>query len=320
MARTTKASNKACRKSATKAEDGKPGAVAPEISVDEAKRLLSDGKRIVLVDIRGEGERCLGHIAGARFIPPAHIEQEFGESSEAKDTCILVYCSSGSRSVRAVEKLRYMGFKNACSISSGYDGWLKAGLDVVNDTGFTPRQLDRYSRNMLLKEIGEEGQAKLMGARVLLVGAGGLGSSAGLYLAAAGVGTLGFVDFDTVDLSNLNRQILHGERDVGTPKAESALAAIERINSDIRVIPFQECLTADNAFKIMEGFDVVLDACDNTDTKFLLNDACYFLGKPYVFGGAVGFEGQAGVFWPKEGGPCLRCLFPKPPPTHLAPS
>jgi sulfur-carrier protein adenylyltransferase/sulfurtransferase len=295
-------------------------ATALEISLDEAKDLLRGDERVILVDLRSEGEMCLGHIEGSRFIPPGLLEEEFLKVNEEKDTPILLYCSSGGRSLRAAERLRKMGFNNARSIVGGYDAWLKAGCEVVTDNKFTVHQLDRYSRNMLLKEIGEEGQLRLMDAKVLLVGAGGLASSAGLYLAACGIGTIGIVDFDRVDLSNLNRQILHGTEDVGRLKVDSAKSAIERINPDVTVTPFAERLVPGNALEIIDGFDVVLDACDSLETKFLLNDACYLSGKPYVFGGAVGFDGQAGVFWTKAGGPCLRCLFPKPPPQHLAPT
>jgi adenylyltransferase/sulfurtransferase len=263
---------------------------------------------------------CLGHIKGARFVPLGLLEREFCALSEERDVPILVYCSSGTLSARAVERLRKMGFPNARSVAGGYDAWLKAGSEVVTGNRFSAQQLDRYSRNMLLREIGEEGQLRLMEARVLLVGAGGLASSAGLYLAACGVGTMGVVDFDTVSLSNLNRQVFHGTEDVGKLKVDSARAAIERINPDVNVALFAERLVPANALEIIGGFDIVMDASDNVATKFLLNDACHLAGKPYVFGGAVGFEGQAAVFWPREGGPCLRCLFPNPPPPHLAPS
>jgi|SRR5271157_3009656 len=291
-----------------------------QISIDEARELLRNDDRVILVDVRSDGEMCLGHIKGARFVPPGLIEEEADRLSEEKDVPIIVYCSSGNRSLRVVETLRQMGFSNASSITGGFNEWLKAGCEMVTDSQFTVQQLDRYSRNMLLSEIGEEGQIKLMNARVLLVGAGGLASSAGLYLAACGIGTLGIVDFDQVDLSNLNRQVLHGTDDVGRLKVDSAKSAIGRINPDVKVIPFSTRLTLENALEIVSGFDVVMDACDNFNTKFLLNDACYFAGKPYVFGGAVGFDGQAGVFWPKREGPCLRCLIPKPPPPHLTPT
>lgn len=291
-----------------------------EISVNETKDLLRTDSRVVLLDVRSEGEMCLGRLQGARFVPLGELEKEVRDLSEDSGVPILVYCSTGARSLRAVERLRKMGFDKARSIAGGYNAWLKVGCAIVTDSKFTVHQLDRYSRNMLLKEIGEDGQMRLMDARVLLVGAGGLASSAALYLAASGVGTIGIVDFDRVELSNLNRQVVHGTDDVGRLKVDSARVAIERINPDVTVIPFYERLVPGNALEIINRFDIVLDACDNLDTKFLLNDACYFARKPYVFGGAVGFEGQASVFSPENGGPCLRCLFPEPPPQHLAPS
>ena len=219
-----------------------------------------------------------------------------------------------------LSRLQEKGFSNARSITGGYNAWLNEGYEIVTDSKLTVHQLNRYSRTMLLEEIGEEGQLKLLNAKVLLVGAGGLGSPAALYLAAAGVGTIGIVDFDHVDLSNLNRQVIHGTDDVGRFKVDSAKAAIERLNPDVNVITFTDRLTPQNALDIIGGFDIVMDATDNLGTKFLLNDACWFANKPYVFGGAVGFSGQAGVFWPKERGPCLRCLFPKPPPRSAAPT
>jgi len=295
-------------------------AVSLEISVDEAKDLVRNDDRVMIVDVRSDGEMCLGHIKGARFLPPGLVKKEAKELFKEKDVPILVYCSTGDRSLRVAEKLRTMGFNNARSIGGGFNSWLKAGCEMVTDSRFTIQQLDRYSRTMLLREVGEEGQLKLMNAKVLLVGAGGLASSAGLYLAACGVGTLGIADFDRVELSNLNRQVLHGTDDVGRLKADSAKSAIERIHPDVQVIPFVTRLVPENTLEIISGFDIVMDAPDNLDTKFLLNDACYFSGKPYVFGGAVEFNGQACVFWPKGGGPWLRCLFPTPPPQHLAPT
>jgi len=291
-----------------------------QIPIEDAKELLRNNDRVILVDVRSDGEMCLGSIKGARSVPPGLIEEEADKLSEDKDVPILVYCSSGDRSLRTAKKLTEMGFSNVRSIAGGFTAWLNSGGEMVIGSRFTVEQLDRYSRNMLLSEVGEEGQTKLMNAKVLMVGAGGLASSAGLYLAACGVGTLGIADFDRVELSNLNRQVLHGTADIGSLKVDSAKSAIERVNPNVNVIPFNLRLTSDNALNIISDFDIVMDASDNVDTKFMLNDACFFAGKPYVFGGAVGFDGQAGVFWPKAGGPCLRCLFPKPPPQHLAPT
>jgi sulfur-carrier protein adenylyltransferase/sulfurtransferase len=294
--------------------------ILSEIPVPDARSLLRDNHCAVVIDIRGTGETCLGYIEGAHFIPPGALEGEVETLSIDKHDPIVLYCSSGARSLRAAEKLKSLGFTHACSIRGGYIAWLNEGGEIVHDSKFTVDRLNRYSRNMLLKEIGEEGQSKLMDARVLLVGAGGLASSAAPYLAAAGVETLGIIDFDAVDLSNLNRQIIHGTADVGRLKVDSAKSSILRINPDVTVITFPERLTTENALEVIGGFDIVMDASDNLDTKFLINDACYFTDKPYVFGGAVGFDGQASVFWSREGGPCLRCLFPKPPPRHLVPT
>ena len=183
----------------------------------------------------------------------------------------------------------------------------------MKESEFTPEQRNRYSRQILIEEIGEEGQLRLLKTRILLVGAGGLGSSAGLYLAGAGVGTLGIADFDVVDMSNLNRQVFHGVADVGRAKVESARAAIARLNPDVKVVTCGERIGPGNILKILEDYDMVIDAADNVETKFLLNDACFFAGKPCIYGGAVQFEGQMSVFHPKGGGPCLRCLLPVPP-------
>jgi sulfur-carrier protein adenylyltransferase/sulfurtransferase len=304
----------------TSPDRGNGGSPEMEITVGEAIRLFQEDNRTIVIDTRSSREVALGYIGGARFVPIALIEGESDKLSADRDAPILVCCASGVRALEAVEKLRRMGFKNARAIAGGYNAWLDEGGDIVSDGRLTLHQLNRYSRNMLLQEIGEEGQLRLLDAKVLLVGAGGLASSAALYLAACGVGTLGIVDFDRVDMSNLNRQIIHRTEDVHRLKVDSAKDAIERINPDVKVNTYPQRLRSENALAIIGDYDIVMDASDNLETKFLLNDACYFAGKPYVFGGAVGFDGQAGVFWPKEGGPCLRCLFPKPPPRHLVPT
>jgi adenylyltransferase/sulfurtransferase len=291
-----------------------------EISIEDAKNLLRDNNRIILVDIRSNREICLGYIKGARFVALGLIDNEISHLSGDKNVPILIYCSNGTRSLPAASRLQEMGFNNARSIAGGYNAWLNEGYEIVTDSKLTVHQLNRYSRTMLLEEIGEEGQLRLLNAKVLLVGAGGLGSPAALYLAAAGVGTIGIIDFDYVDLSNLNRQVIHGTDDVGKSKVDSAKAAIERLNPDVNVITFTDRLIPQNALDMIGGFDIVMDATDNLGTKFLLNDACWFANKPYVFGGAVGFSGQAALFWPRERGPCLRCLFPKPPPRSAAPT
>ena len=237
-----------------------------------------------------------------------------------KNVPVVVYCAGGIRSLAAAKLMRERGYAHVFSMAKGINGWKEAGHDVVSDSELTPDQLTRYSRHLMLKEVGMEGQIQLLKAKVLLVGAGGLGCPAGLYLAAAGVGNIGIIDSDKVDLTNLQRQILHGLADVGRPKTESAKEAIHRINPDVKVVTYQERLTPQNALEIFQEYDIIIDGSDNFPTKYLVNDASFFTGKPYVYGGVFQFEGQASVFFPKEGGPCLRCLFPEPPPPGLVPS
>jgi sulfur-carrier protein adenylyltransferase/sulfurtransferase len=307
---------------ANKEYSDQPGnsAANHEILIEDAKNLLRGNNRVILIDIRSNREICLGYIKGARFVPSGLIDSEINHLSGDKDIPILIYCSNGTRSIPVASRLQGKGFGNARSITGGYNAWLNEGYEIVTDSKLTVHQLNRYSRTMLLEEIGEQGQLRLLNAKALIVGAGGLGSPAALYLAATGVGTIGVIDFDHVDLSNLNRQVIHGTDDVGRLKVESAKAAIERLNPDVNVITFADRLTPQNALDIIGGFDIVIDATDNLSTKFLLNDACWFAGKPYIFGGAVQFSGQAGVFSPRERGPCLRCLFPKPPPRSASPT
>jgi adenylyltransferase/sulfurtransferase len=291
-----------------------------EVSVEETMTLLASEKRTLVLDIRSETAFHLSRISGARHVSEDKLMTYLAGQPREKGDPIIVYCSVGIRSVSVAEQLREQGYVNASSIAGGFTAWRVAGCREVSDSTFTVGQLERYSRNMYLKEIGKAGQIKLMNAGVLLVGAGGLASSAALYLAACGIGTIGIVDFDTVDASNLNRQVIHGVEDIGKLKVESAKSAMERINPDVNIISFAERLEPRNVLSIIDGFDVVMDASDNFGTKYLLNDACYLLGKPYVFGGAVGFDGQAGVFWPRKGGPCLRCLMPEQPDSRLSPS
>jgi molybdopterin/thiamine biosynthesis adenylyltransferase len=216
--------------------------------------------------------------------------------------------------------LKEMGYKDVRNLAGGIEAWKAAGYEVVTDGTLTLEQLTHYSRQIILREIGLEGQRKLLDARVLLVGVGGLGSSAAMYLAASGVGTLGIVDFDRVDKTNLNRQIIHAYKDIGKPKVESAEERIRLTNPEVKVMAFKEKLSPANALTIVREFDIVLDGSDNFPTKYLLNDACFLEGKPYVFGAAVRFEGQASVFHPKSGGPCLRCMMPVPPQQDLVPT
>ena len=290
-----------------------------EVSVEEAHRLIQGNCAVTLIDVRERGP-ALGYIPGATFIPVEFLEEQAGKLPARKDLPIIAYCAAGFISANAVTVLKNMGYMNACSIRGGFNAWQVLGYEVASDGRLTADQLNRYSRNILLEEIGTEGQAKLLSSKVLIVGAGGLGSPAALYLAAAGIGTIGIADFDMLELSNLNRQIIHRADDVGRLKTDSARDGIHRLNPDLKVITYDERLTARSVIDVIKNYDVVMDATDSIKTKFLLNDACFFAEKPYVFGAAVRFEGQASVFYPKEGGPCLRCLFPKEPSERLVPT
>jgi len=291
-----------------------------EISVEETHQLLEKKGDIVLLDIREKQEIVLGYIKGATFLSQGLLSEKVESLLPDKNISVVVYCAGGIRSLAATKVMKERGYTHVFSMAKGIDGWKKAGYEVVSDSELTPEQLTRYSRHLLLKEIGMEGQVQLLKAKILLVGAGGLGCPAALYLAAAGVGTLGIIDSDRVDLTNLQRQILHGVADVGRPKTESAKEAIHRINPDVKVVTYQERLTPQNALEIFQAYDLIIDGSDNFPTKYLVNDASFITEKPYIYGGVFQFEGQASVFFPKGGGPCLRCLFPEPPPPGLVPS
>jgi sulfur-carrier protein adenylyltransferase/sulfurtransferase len=291
-----------------------------EISVEETHQLLQKKEPIVLLDIREKEEIALGYIEGTAFLPQGLLSEKVENLLPDKNIPVVVYCAGGIRSLAAAKLMKEKGYTNVFSMAKGINGWMEAGYEVVSDSELTPDQLTRYSRHLMLKEVGMEGQLQLLKAKVLLIGAGGLGCPAALYLAATGVGTLGIIDSDKVDLTNLQRQILHGLADVGRPKTESAKEAIHRINPDVKVLTYQERLTPQNALEIFQEYDLIIDGSDNFPTKYLVNDASFFTGKPYIYGGVFQFEGQASVFFPKEGGPCLRCLFPEPPPPGLVPS
>jgi adenylyltransferase/sulfurtransferase len=291
-----------------------------EISVEETHQLLQKKELIVLLDIREKEEIALGYIEGTAFLPQGLLSEKVENLLPDKNVPVVVYCAGGIRSLATAKLMKERGYTHVFSMAKGINGWKEAGYEVVSDSELTPDQLSRYSRHLMLKEVGMEGQVKLLESKVLLIGAGGLGCPAALYLAAAGVGTLGIIDSDKVDLTNLQRQVLHGLADVGRPKTESAKEAIHRINPDVKVVTYPERLTSQNALEIFKNYDVILDGSDNFPTKYLVNDAAFFAGKPYVYGGVFQFEGQASVFFPKDGGPCLRCLFPEPPPPGLVPS
>ncbi len=295
------------------------GRAAEEISVAEAHRLFESNVGVKMIDVRERGS-ALGYIPGAVFIPVELLEEQVDKLPARKDAPIITYCASGILSANAVSILKNMGYTRVSSIRGGFNAWQVLGFEVASDGWLTPEQLNRYSRNILLEEIGTEGQMRLLNGKVLIVGAGGLGAPAALYLAAAGVGTIGIADFDMLEVSNLNRQVIHGTADIGRMKTDSAKDGIHRLNPHIDVVTYSERLTARNILDVMKGYDVIMDATDNIKSKYLLNDAAFFAGKPYVFGGAVRFEGQASVFFPKKGGPCLRCVFPTPPSERAAPT
>lgn len=291
----------------------------PEVSVEEVAERQGRGEEFVLLDVREADEVRSGYIDGAVTIPRGFLEFQASNKLPDTDKEVVVYCAGGARSLLAAQVLRSMGYDQVSSMAGGITRWKDSGMPMVRDRQLTTEQLERYSRHFLLPQIGEKGQGKLLDARVLLVGAGGLGSPAALYLAAAGVGTLGLVDADVVDLSNLQRQILHANDRVGMPKTESGKIAINALNPDVRVQTYNERLTTDNVLDIFSGYDIIVDGCDNFPTRYLVNDAAVMARKPVVHGSIFQFEGQASVFKPFEG-PCYRCLFPTPPPPGLVPS
>ncbi len=291
----------------------------PEVSVEDVRQRLARDHGATVLDVREKEEYREGHLQGALSLPRGFLEIRVEEAIPDKQAPIIAYCAGGTRSLIAARTLKEMGYTNVVSMTGGFTAWKNVGLPFAQDHQFTPEQLTRYSRHFLLPEVGEAGQAKLLAAKVLLLGAGGLGSPTALYLAAAGVGTLGLVDHDVVDLSNLQRQILHSNDRIGMPKVESARIAIENLNPDVRVVPHQERLSSDNVLDIFRPYDIIVDGCDNFPTRYLVNDACVMLGKPNVHGSIFQFEGMASVFAPGRG-PCYRCLFPEPPPPGAAPS
>jgi molybdopterin/thiamine biosynthesis adenylyltransferase/rhodanese-related sulfurtransferase len=292
----------------------------PEMSPQQVNDLLkNNGKSTVVLDVREKDEWREGHLEGAVSLPRGFLEIKVETTVPDKNTPVIAYCAGGVRSLLAAKIMKEMGYQNVTSMSGGYTAWKNSGYQWVQDFQFTPEQLVRYSRHFLLPEVGEEGQAKLLQGRVLMVGAGGLGSPAAYYLAAAGVGTLGVIDNDVVDISNLQRQILHTNDRVGQPKVASAKQTLEALNPDVKVIPYQEKLTSANIMEILKDYDIVVDGCDNFPTRYLVNDACILANKPNVHGSIFQFEGQATVFYPRKG-PCYRCLYPEPPPAEMAPS
>jgi adenylyltransferase/sulfurtransferase len=292
----------------------------PEVSAQQVNELLkNNGKSPVLLDVRESDEWRQGHLEGALSLPRGFLEIKVETAVPNKETPIIAYCAGGVRSLLAAKAMKEMGYQNVSSMAGGYTAWKNGGFNWVQDFQYTPEQLIRYSRHFLLPEVGEDGQAKLLQAKVLMIGAGGLGSPSAYYLAAAGVGTIGIIDNDVVDISNLQRQILHANDRVGMAKVESAKKTLEALNPDVKVVPYHAKLTSENIMEIIKDYDLVVDGCDNFPTRYLVNDACVLARKPNVHGSIFQFEGQATVFYPGKG-PCYRCLYPEPPPAELAPS
>ncbi len=289
-----------------------------EVDPSEVSQLIGEG--VVVVDIRETEELASGKLPGALHIPRSYLETRIDGIVPDRSQRVILYCASGVRSAFGAYTLEHdLGYEHVDSMTGGITLWKDRGYEVEVPRTFTPEQRDRYSRHLLVPEVGADGQQKLLDAKVLLLGAGGLGSPTALYLAAAGVGTLGIVDDDVVDLSNLQRQVIHSTSRIGVPKVDSAAEVINDLNPDVKVVKYATRLDASNIMEIIEGWDIIVDGVDNFPTRYLLNDATVRLKIPVVSAAILGFEGQLSVFKPYEG-PCYRCLFRQPPPAELAPS
>jgi molybdopterin/thiamine biosynthesis adenylyltransferase/rhodanese-related sulfurtransferase len=290
-----------------------------EIDATQARDRIESGEPIV-VDVREQDEWDEGHIPGAVHVPRGYLESRIERLAPDTGRPVVVYCSAGNRSAFAAKTLAELGYEDVVSLAGGFTDWKRNGFPVQLQAGLDAPRRARYSRHLLIPEVGEEGQLKLLDSKVLLIGAGGLGSPASLYLAAAGVGRIGIVDADVVDESNLQRQIVHSTESLGEPKVESAKRTVEALNPDVEVVAYKERLTSENIERILaDGWDVIVDGADNFPTRYLVNDASVWHKIPVVHGSIYRFEGQVTVFKPHEG-PCYRCLFPTPPPPELAPS
>jgi len=292
-----------------------------EISPSEAQQLQQKGA--ALVDVREADEIAQGSPPGALRLGRGFLELRVEDAIPDFDQPVVLMCNGGTRSLFAADSLARMGYSTLFSMMGGFSRWKAEGLPFEQPSQLDGQARQRYARHLTIPEVGEAGQAKLMASKVLLIGAGGLGCPAAFYLAAAGVGTLGFVDDDVVDRSNLQRQILHSEAKLGMPKVRSARQAVEALNPTVKVETYETRLSSANVEDIFAGYDVVVDGSDNFPTRYLVNDACVKLGIPNVHGSVYRFEGQVSVFWPgyaKRRGPCYRCLYPEPPPAEFAPS
>jgi adenylyltransferase/sulfurtransferase len=293
--------------------------VVPEEGPADLQRRMKSGEKVVVIDVRDPDEFRDGHIEGSANISRGFLEFRIGTAVSDPATPVVLYCQTGLRSVLAAKALRELGYATVINLQGGYQKWVQSGLSVVRDVPMTADQIQRYSRHFLLSQVGDKGQRRLLRAKVLLIGAGGLGSPAALYLAATGVGTLGLMDGDVVDLTNLQRQVLHTTADIGKPKVESGTRTIKALNPDVNVIALPTRITVDNVMDVIKDYDLVVDGSDNFETRYLVNDACFLAGKTNVHGSIFQFEGMATVFAP-HAGPCYRCLYPTPPPPGLVPS
>jgi molybdopterin/thiamine biosynthesis adenylyltransferase/rhodanese-related sulfurtransferase len=289
-----------------------------EIEPFEAAQEI-EGGAVVLIDTREPHEYQEARLEGGKLVPPGLLADEIATAAPDKSARTILYCRSGNRSYKAAEQMQALGYEDVASMAGGILAWQEQGLPVVATEGMTPEQRDRYSRHTLLPEVGVEGQLKMLEAKVLLLGAGGLGAPTALYLAAAGIGTIGLVDDDVVDASNLQRQVIHSTERIGVPKTTSARLTIEALNPDVEVVEHQLRLDSSNILELIEPYDVIVDGADNFPTRYLLNDASVRLRKPVVSASILSFDGQISTFVPFEG-PCYRCLYPTPPPAELAPS
>ncbi len=290
-----------------------------EIDTTLLHEKLTENPDAIVIDVREETEYSQGFIAGATWISRGFLEIRIEEAVPKKDTQVILYCAGGTRSALAAKALKEMGYSNLLSVKGGFGAWKRNGYSFDVPEVLTPDQAIRYSRHTMLPEVGVEGQVKLLKSKVLCIGAGGLGSPSALYLAAAGVGTIGIIDDDVVDSSNLQRQVLHNSERIGMPKVDSAALTLQGLNPDVTVIPHQMRLTAENAEDVLKDYDLVVDGADNFQTRYLLNDLALKLGIPVVHSSIYRFEGQLTVFG-AGGRPCYRCLYPEPPPPDQAPS
>jgi molybdopterin/thiamine biosynthesis adenylyltransferase/rhodanese-related sulfurtransferase len=290
-----------------------------EVTPEEVHERLGAGRRIQILDVREDEEVRNGTLPGASTLSRAHFESRAEDMLPDKDSPVVVYCQSGVRSAFAAKTLAELGYSNVSSMKGGFSRWKDLGYDFSIPRILSTAQKDRYSRHLVLPEVGEAGQKKLLDSKVLVIGAGGLGSPALLYLAAAGVGTIGIVDSDVVEASNLQRQVVHNTDRIGVLKAESAKEAMTKLNPDVNVVVHALRIDNSNAHELISQYDLVVDGCDNFDTRYVVNDSAVDLRVPVVHGSIFRFEGMASTFVPYEG-PCYRCLYPEAPPPELAPT